>query len=212
VDLRNTQNRALLLEPVSKMRGNPIRHFESWFRAAQRAGEKHPDAMTLATASKKGAPSARIVLYKGISEGRFKIFTNFESRKGKELRSNPRAALCFHWKALDRQVRIEGRIRVMPRQDAVKYFHSRPRQSQIGAWASHQSQVIPSRRYLLQRARHFEKQFEGQAIPMPSYWGGFLLVPERIEFWVDGKFRLHDRFVFEKTGRSPEWKVRRLSP
>lgn len=194
------------------MRGNPIRHFESWFRAAQRAGEKHPDAMTLATATKSGVPSARVVLYKGISGGNFKIFTNAQSRKGQELRSNPRAALCFHWKTLDKQVRIEGKIRPMPRKEAEKYFHSRPRQSQIGAWASHQSQTIPSRKHLLQRAKLFEKKFEGQIIPMPPYWGGFLLVPERIEFWIDGKFRLHDRFLFERKRGSSQWKVSRLSP
>lgn len=194
------------------MRGNPIRHFESWFRAAQRAGEKHPDAMTLATATKSGVPSARVVLYKGISGGNFKIFTNAQSRKGQELRSNPRAALCFHWKTLDKQVRIEGKIRPMPRKEAEKYFHSRPRQSQIGAWASHQSQTIPSRKHLLQRAKLFEKKFEGQSIPMPPYWGGFLLVPERIEFWIDGKFRLHDRFLFERKRGSSQWKVSRLSP
>jgi pyridoxamine 5'-phosphate oxidase len=191
---------------------NPLVQFESWYSEAIASGEKHPDAMTLATATRKGAPSARIVLYKGLSKGAFRLFTNYESRKGRELIENPRAALTFHWKALDRQVRIEGRIRTMSKAESKRYFHSRPRPSQIGAWASRQSQPIASRELLMERVRHYELMFEGREVPLPPHWGGFLLLPERIEFWKDGEFRLHDRFLFERARGSRSWKSCRLSP
>jgi pyridoxamine 5'-phosphate oxidase len=195
---------------------NPLMEFQKWFEMAVKAGEKHPDAMTLATSSTLGRPSARIVLYKGLSHGAFRIFTNLESRKALELSSNPYAALGFHWKVLDRQLRVEGRIHPMSRVEAKKYFHSRPRTSQLGAWASKQSTVIASRETLLARLQHYELLFQGRDVPLPEHWGGFLLVPESIEFWIDGEFRLHDRFLYTrrmtKTGRAGSWARTRLSP
>jgi len=201
---------------LTDLQRNPLAEFENWFGLAVKSGEKHPDAMTLATCTRRGVPSARVVLYKGLSKGAFRIFTNLESRKARELAANPRAALAFHWKAIDRQVRIEGRILPMPRREVENYFHSRPRMSQLGAWASKQSAVIPSREALLGRLRHYELLFEGREVPLPGHWGGFLLVPERIEFWIDGEFRLHDRFEYSRTlparGRPGAWKRVRLSP
>ncbi|MFN7684194.1 MAG: pyridoxamine 5'-phosphate oxidase [Oligoflexia bacterium] len=198
------------------MKGNPLVHFEKWFDAAVAAGEKHPDAMALATCSRKGIPSVRIVLYKGLSKGRskgaFRLFTNYESRKGKELLSNPHAALTFHWKQLDRQIRIEGSVRKMSRAESEEYFHSRPRLSQIGAWASQQSRPIASREILIERVRHYELLFKDKPVALPPHWGGFLLVPSRIEFWQEGEFRLHDRFVFSRKKASSSWTVERLSP
>jgi pyridoxamine 5'-phosphate oxidase len=201
---------------ITDLKRNPLAEFENWFALAVKSGEKHPDAMTLATCTKSGVPSARVVLYKGLSKGAFRIFTNLESRKARELVSNPRAALAFHWKQLDRQVRVEGRIHAMPRPEAEKYFHSRPRTSQLGAWASKQSSVIPSREALLGRLRHYEMLFEGREVDLPEHWGGFLLVPERMEFWIDGEFRLHDRFEYTRKvpvrGKPGAWKRVRLSP
>ncbi len=201
---------------ITDLQRNPLAEFETWFDLAVKSGEKHPDAMTLATCTKGAVPSARVVLYKGLSKGAFRIFTNLESRKARELISNPRAALAFHWKQLDRQVRIEGRILSMPRKEAEKYFHSRPRTSQLGAWASKQSTVIPNREALIGRLRHYEMLFEGREVELPKHWGGFLLVPERIEFWIDGEFRLHDRFEYTRKvparGKPGAWKRVRLSP
>lgn len=195
---------------LSQLDRNPLREFEKWFQLAVKTGEKHPDAVTLASCSRLGAPSCRVVLYKGLSKGCFRIFTNYESRKGRELLENPKAALCFHWKTLDRQLRIEGRVKRMGRAEAETYFHSRPRISQLGAWASQQSSVIPSREALLARLKHYELYFEGKAVPLPEHWGGFLLMPERMEFWIDGEFRLHDRFEYLK--RRGRWARVRLSP
>jgi pyridoxamine 5'-phosphate oxidase len=201
---------------IQDLQRNPVAEFEKWFDLAVKSGEKLPDAMILATCTKSGHPSARAVLYKGISKGAFRIFTNLQSRKARELISNPRAALAFHWKVLDRQVRVEGRIQPMPRNQVEKYFHSRPRTSQLGAWASKQSSVIPSRDALLGRLKHYEMMFEGREVPLPDHWGGFLLVPERIEFWIDAEFRLHDRFEYSRKlplrGKPGAWKRARLSP
>ena len=201
---------------ITDLHRDPLVEFKKWYRMMEDSGEKHPDAMTLATATKKGAPSARVVLYKGISKGAFRIFTNLQSRKGREMRENPQAALTFHSKALDRQVRVEGKVTLMPRNEVEKYFYSRPRMSQLGAWASQQSTPIKSREALLGRLRHYEILFEGRKVPLPEHWGGLLLLPEKIEFWIDGEFRLHDRFEYSRkipTGGKPgHWKRVRLSP
>lgn len=195
---------------LNDLDANPLREFENWFQLATQSGEKNPDAMTLATCSLKGVPSSRTVLYKGLLKGSFKVFTNYQSRKGKELIENPRAALTFYWKALNRQVRVEGRVTRMPKSTAESYFHSRPRLSQLGAWASKQSSIIPNRAYLMGRLKHYEMMFHGTTIPLPEHWGGFLLKPERLEFWIEGDFRLHDRFEYVKKGG--RWKRVRLSP
>ena len=195
---------------------NPLKEFESWYADALSSGEKHPDSMTLSTCTKRGRPSGRIVLYKGLSKGRFCIFTNYGSRKGHELIENPFASLTFHWKLLDRQVRVEGRVFKMSRRESEKYFHSRPRTSQLGAWASKQSSPIPNREYLLARVKHFELMFQDRTIPIPENWGGFHLIPERIEFWIDGEFRLHDRFEYSRkvsaSGTPGKWSRCRVSP
>ncbi len=197
---------------ITELHSNPLKQIETWYQEAIESGEKHPDAMTLATCTPKGVPSARIVLYKGISKGGIQLFTNFDSRKGREMISNPRAALAFHWKQLDRQMRIEGAIRPMTRQESERYFKSRPRMSQIGAWASRQSEPLASRDVLMGRVRHYEILFQGQDVPLPPHWGGFRLVPEKIEFWSDGQYRLHDRFVYSKSRKTGRWTRIRLFP
>ncbi|MEN9723655.1 MAG: pyridoxine-5-phosphate oxidase [Pseudomonadota bacterium] len=201
---------------LTTLNKNPLKEFEAWFAAAQKSGELTPDAMTLSTCSRDGRPSARVVLYKGLSRGAFRIFTNLESRKGRELKANPFAALTFHWRTLARQVRIEGKIVPMPRAQAEKYFHSRPRNSQLGAWASKQSTPIASRDFLMKRLAHYDALFQNKTIPLPEHWGGFLLQPDRLEFWIDGEFRLHDRFEFVRRlnarGTLQGWMRQRLSP
>ena len=165
--------------------------------------------MTLATATTDGVPSARIVLLKTFDSRGFVFFTNYESRKGSELRHNPRAALVFHWPKLERQVRIEGRVEQTSRDESQAYFDTRPRGSRIAAWASAQSERIESREALEQSAREIEERFGADAIPVPPFWGGYRVVPSRIEFWMGRANRLHDRFVYERDGA---WKQSRLAP
>ncbi|MBU6374714.1 MAG: pyridoxamine 5'-phosphate oxidase [Bdellovibrionales bacterium] len=195
---------------------NPLTEFKKWFSLFVKSGEDQPEAMTLATATLRGFPSARVVLYKGVSPAGFRIFTNLDSRKGRELRSNPRAALVFHSKKLNRQIRVEGIVRPMTRSAVAKYFQTRPRMSQLGAWASKQSSAIANRDALIHRLRHYEQLFSGKKVALPDHWGGFLLVPERLEFWIEGEFRLHDRFEYtrtlSKTGKPGPWTRVRLSP
>jgi pyridoxamine 5'-phosphate oxidase len=192
---------------------NPIRLFEQWFEEARSKGIPSPEAMTLATASRRGVPSARIVLLKAVSPKGFVFYTNYESRKGSDLESNPRAALVFHWEPLGKQVRIEGRVEHASRAESNRYFASRDRGSRIGAWASNQSQPIPDRATLLKRVHDAEAKYPGDVVPRPPHWGGYRVIPERIEFWSSGEFRLHDRFVFTRSTKTPSpWKVIRLSP
>lgn len=197
---------------ITSLGSNPLKQIELWYREAVASGEKHPDAMALATCTSKGVPSVRMVLYKGMSKGGIQLFTNFDSRKGQELISNPVAALSFHWKTLDRQLRVEGRIRPMTRQESAAYFKSRARMSQIGAWASRQSEPLASRDVLMGRVRHYEMLFQGQDVPLPPHWGGFRLIPEKVEFWADGEFRLHDRFLYSKSKKTARWSRHRLFP
>ena len=195
---------------------DPFGNFERWMREAEAAGLHEPTAITLATADKSGRPSARVVLYKGLSTGDggrkgFRLFTNYSSRKSSDLVANPWAALVFLWTPKGRQIRVEGRITRLEDQESDAYFASRPRGSRIGAWASPQSEKIKDRADLLARVAEVEKRFAGQeAVPRPPNWGGWLLVPERIEFWQAGEFRLHDRFSFEWTGAA--WSIDRLAP
>jgi pyridoxamine 5'-phosphate oxidase len=189
--------------------GNPITEFLS---AAERAGAHQVDTVpaTLATADAQGRPSARVVLVRTIDARGFGFFTNYESRKGRELLENPFAALCFHWIALDEQIRIEGRVEQMPAEESDAYFNSRPRGSQLGAWASTQSRVLRAREDLEMKYREIEQQYDGQPVPRPPFWGGFRIVPHRIEFWYGRPDRLHDRLRYERTGES--WKIERLYP
>lgn len=168
--------------------------------------------MSVATADTDGRPSARILLLKEVDELGFVFYSNFESRKGGELTVNPFAALCFHWKSLGRQVRVEGPVVKVADAEADAYFASRARLSQTGAWASQQSRPLASRDALMTTVRKFETEYEGREIPRPPYWTGARVIPLRIEFWQDGEYRLHDRFVFTRGSEGQEWTVTRLNP
>jgi pyridoxamine 5'-phosphate oxidase len=191
---------------------DPIALFKNWFADAEAAEAKDPNAMTVATADTAGRPSARVLLLKDVDEQGFVFYTNFESRKGGELTVNPFAALCFHWKTLARQVRVEGPIVKVTDVEADAYFASRARLSQTGAWASQQSKPLASRDALLTSVRKFESEYENREIPRPPYWTGARVMPLRIEFWQDAEFRLHDRFVFARASEGQEWTVTRLNP
>ncbi len=189
---------------------DPVQLFGQWYEAARKAGILLPEAMTLATASADGAPSARMVLLKGFDEHGFEFYTNLGSRKAEEMTANPRASLCFHWGVLQRQVRVEGGVTGLSRETSAAYFRTRPRGSQIGAWASRQSQPLEDREMLARRLREIEKRFEGGAVPLPDFWGGFRLDPQRIEFWQGRADRLHDRLLFQR--ERDGWSSRRLYP
>jgi len=188
---------------------DPLALFDTWFKAAQESEPNDPNAAALATATAAGAPSVRMVLVKRVGDRRFCFFTNAESQKGRELAANPRAALCFHWKSLRRQVRAEGTISELAASDVDTYFHSRSRASQIGAAVSDQSRVLASREELEEQVRQFGERHPGE-VPRPVYWRGYHLSPERIELWIDGPNRLHDRFLFTREG--DRWERCRLYP
>ena len=191
---------------------DPIRQFAAWYDEAVAAGVPEPEAMTLSTATPEGRPSARIVLLRGFDERGFCFFTNYESRKGRELAANPQAALTFHWAEPERQVRIEGRIEQTTPAESDAYFKSRPSTSRIGAWSSPQSQVIAGREPLEQLFARFRAEHpDDAAIPRPPHWGGYRLIPERIEFWQGRPSRLHDRLQFCREA-SGGWAIVRLAP
>jgi pyridoxamine 5'-phosphate oxidase len=207
-DLRREYARARLDE--ASVSPEPVAEFARWFEEALKAEVLEPNAMTLATASDDGAPSARIVLLKGFDERGFVFFTDYRSQKGTELDRNPRAALVFYWPELERQVRITGRTATITREESEAYFRTRPRSSRISAWVSHQSQVIRSRKVLEDRVPEFQSRFPEDEVPLPPYWGGFRLAPEAIEFWQGRESRLHDRIRYVLNG--DRWQVERLSP
>lgn len=197
---------------LTDLNENPIRQFHNWFQAAILANVNEPNAMTLATCTPDGKPSARIVLLKNYEERGFTFFTNYESRKGEELRANPYAALVFFWREQHRQVRIEGKVEKIPAEHSEEYFQSRPIGSQIGAWSSPQSKSIPNREALVSRVESTQKRFEGQdKLPLPEFWGGYLLRPTAIEFWQGQRSRLHDRFRYELQA-DDNWSLERLAP
>ena len=207
-DLRNEYTLSGLDTP--DVLTDPIAQFQQWFDAALKANVPEPNAMHVSTVAAGGRPDGRIVLLKGVSEAGFVFYTNYESRKGHELGEHPYAALTFFYPELERQIRIQGRVEKVSAEESDAYFASRPRGSQIGAWVSHQSTVIPNREVLEDRQREIKVQFAGQAVTRPPYWGGFRVVPDSLEFWQGRPSRLHDRISYRKEGE--EWKIERLSP
>ena len=189
---------------------DPIAQFQKWFTQAMQAEIVEPNAMTLATVSAEGQPSTRIVLLKGVDQRGFSFFTNYESRKGRELAGNPKAALTFFWGGLERQVSVCGSVEKLPRAESEAYFAVRPLGSQRGAWVSKQSRLVENREFLEKRLAEVEKQY-GTKVPTPPYWGGYVLNPTSVEFWQGRPNRLHDRFLYRKSG-SHVWSIERVSP
>jgi pyridoxamine 5'-phosphate oxidase len=188
---------------------DPITEFQNAVERA-RAHQIDTAPVVLATADAEGRPSARLVLLRGVDARGFVFFTNYTSRKGRELAANAHAALCFHWVSLDEQIRIEGSVERVSSEESDAYFAGRPRGSQLGAWASEQSQVLPSRETLEERYREIERRFDGRTVERPPFWGGFRLAPVRIEFWYGRPDRLHDRVVYTRAGAA--WRIDRLYP
>lgn len=194
----------------SAVKDDPIDQFMEWFEQALSADLLDPNAMVLSTATSDGVPSSRVVLLKGVDEEGFRFYTNYSSRKGQELKENPNAALCFYWDHLERQVRIEGQVKRLSREESDLYFHQRPRLSQLGAWASSQSSKVESREELEDAFRKVKEKFEGKEVPLPDFWGGYILIPKYIEFWQGRRGRLHDRICYERS--AGEWERFRLAP
>ena len=194
------------------MHPNPFCQFKKWFQEAARDNVEEPNAMTLATADSSGMPSARIVLLKQFDEHGFVFYTNKESQKGEELRDNPYAALVLYWYKQLRQVRISGVVEEVSQEESERYFSSRPKGSQLGAWASKQSKVIKSRQQLDDAFADYENTFQDKSIPMPAYWGGYRVKPVTFEFWQSQANRLHDRIVYKLNAETSEWEISRLAP
>jgi pyridoxamine 5'-phosphate oxidase len=208
-DLRKDYSLAGLAE--KDLARDPFRQFEKWFQEAEAAKIPEPNAMTLATANREGRPSARTVLLKGLDGRGFVFYSNYESRKGREIEANPHVALLFPWVAIERQVIIEGPLTKVAREESEAYFHSRPRASQLAAWVAQQSSIISGRAVLEDSMKALEKKYAGQEVPLPANWGGWRVAPETVEFWQGRRSRLHDRLRFER-GKDGAWTVERLAP
>ena len=206
--LRKSYERAALDEEASE--ADPFKQFEAWLAQAIDAKLPEPNAMTLATVGPEGRPSTRVVLIKGLDARGIVWYTNYDSRKGRELADNPAASLCFFWGELERQVRVTGAVQRVSRAEADAYFQSRPLPSRMGAWSSHQSQVLPSRDVLEAELATTQARFADGAVPLPEHWGGFRVVPDEVEFWQGRSSRLHDRIQYRLEAGA--WVRRRLSP
>ena len=189
---------------------NPFKQFELWMEEAVQAEVPEPNAMTLATVDELQKPHSRIVLLKGLEDDSFIFYTNYASDKGKELEQNPNASLCFMWFELERQVRIDGTVEKLPKEESEAYFKQRPYKSQLGALASNQSAEVPNRKFLEEKFSELESKYPEGKVPMPETWGGYRVIPEAIEFWQGRRSRLHDRIKYELTGN--KWDIKRLSP
>ena len=209
-DLRVDYGRGALNE--ADVSTDPFEQFGAWFKDALAAKVPEANAMTLATVGDGGVPSARVVLLKDFDQRGFAFYTNYDSRKGRDLAANPRAALCFFWQPLERQVRVEGTVGRASRAESEAYFRSRPRQAQIGAWVSQQSATIASRAELERLEAELQKRFAEGPVPLPDYWGGYRVVPDAIEFWQGRPSRLHDRLLYTRDTPGGAWTLRRLSP
>jgi pyridoxamine 5'-phosphate oxidase len=194
----------------TELDADPVVQFEKWFQQATELGIYEPNAMTLATVDERGMPFQRTVLLKIFDGQGFVFFTNYSSRKAAQMVANPNVCLLFPWITLERQVIVQGRAEKISSAESLKYFVSRPRESQIGAWVSNQSEVITSRKFLMQKLSEIKEKFAHGEIPLPSFWGGFRVVPETVEFWQGGPARLHDRFLYSRAGEG--WEINRLSP
>ncbi|MGH9199919.1 MAG: pyridoxamine 5'-phosphate oxidase [Vicinamibacterales bacterium] len=208
-DLRREYASRALIE--SEAQDDALRQFDMWFEEAMSASLMEVNAMTLATVSPSGEPSARIVLLKAFDERGFVFFTNYESAKGRDLEANPKACLLFFWAELERQIRITGNVSRVSAEECVAYFHSRPFESQIGAWASHQSRVLPDRAALEAQYAVLLETHRGQEVPLPAYWGGYRVAPRQIEFWQGRESRLHDRLLYTRKDDGT-WSRVRLAP
>lgn len=197
----------------SMMANNPFKQFENWFKAAVESPIMEANAMILASVAKNGQPSSRVVLLKGFSEKGFVFYTNYESKKGKDLAQNPKISVLFFWDILERQIRIEGTAEKLPFADSEAYFHSRPKGSQIGAWASPQSQKITDRNILDDKKAALESEYKNaDKLPCPEHWGGYLVRPQYFEFWQGRSNRLHDRIIYELNSENNIWEMGRIAP
>ena len=190
---------------------DPIELFQKWFKEAEEKEISDANAMQIATVSKNGFPSVRTVLMKDIIDGNFVFYTNYESRKSKEILETKKAAICFYWKSINRQIRVVGEIKKISEAISDKYFRTRSLGSKVGAWASMQSQPLKSRKTLLNKVEELKKKFDNN-VPRPKHWGGFQIIPNEFEFWQDGEFRLHDRFILKPIDKSSLWKCQRHYP
>jgi pyridoxamine 5'-phosphate oxidase len=197
--------------PLTSMDPDPFKEFKKWIALAESQNNMDVEAMTLATVSKEGVPSARMVLFKGLRDNGFLFYSNYESKKGKELETNPNASLVFYWPGIYRQIRIDGKVKRLTRLESEDYFRTRPRESQIAAWASEQSREVKSFKDLDKKFDTYNEKFEGQDVPCPPFWGGFRLEASEMEFWLGQKHRMHHRYLYTLT--APEkWTQKLLSP